>query len=378
MSKMPRKKKELSLVTRTRDAKNVPVLEKKKKYPYNPMYYYPNKLLSYDPKYYWFYICIGSRGRGKTVSAWRWVLRRFVKYGEMFIWLRLTDAPIKKMARNNSSTIVPKFILDQLGIDSIFIKGTTVYANFVEDGRTITKMVGIMDSISTFYTTKGNNMEAFTNVVFDEINREISERNTFDVVRAFINQIESIARLRKIRVLMLGNTISDTSDILSIFNFIPREFGIYKLTRKHTIIEYLEDSEEFKKARKESLAGVLLGKNDDVAQSFTNIANSAMTNIEKYNKHRQLYIFYVDSTRAFGVYERKDALSGLEGLYVGEVRGENYTKFKISPFLTCQAYYDKDIYNTFLELIAVNKIYYETSIIRQRFIVALKKNRTVI
>ena len=193
MSKMSRKKKEekeLSLVTRTRDAKNVPVLEKKKKYPYNPMYYYPTKLFSYNPLSYWFYICIGSRGRGKTVSAWRWVLRRFVKRGEMFIWLRLTDAPIKKMARNNSSTIVPKFILDQLGIDSIFIKGTTIYANFVIDGKTVTKMVGIMDSISTFYTTKGNNMEAFTNVVFDEINSDISERNTFDVVSAFINQIE--------------------------------------------------------------------------------------------------------------------------------------------------------------------------------------------
>ena len=351
---------------------------KKKRYPYNPMYYYLNKLMSFDPQKYWFYICIGSRGRGKTVSAWRWVLRRFVQHGEMFIWLRLTDAPIKKMSRNNSTTIVPQFILDQVGIDSIFIKGNTVYANFVEDEVTTTKMVGIMDSIYTFYTTKGNNMEAFTNVVFDEINREISERNTFDVVRAFINQIESIARLRQMRVLMLGNTISDTSDILSIFNFQPKEFGIYKLTRRRTIIEYLEDSEEFKKARKESLAGVLLGDNDEVSQSFVNKAVNLQNRIEKYNRHRQLFIFFVDTTRSYGVYERQASSSGLGGLYVGEVRGTSYQKYKISPFLNCEGIYDMDIYKNFLELVGSNNIWFETTMIRQRFIVALKKNRMII
>ena len=371
-------KKELSLRTRARDAKNVPSLEPKKRYPYNPVYYYPNRLFSFDPKKYFFYICIGSRGRGKTVSAWRWVLRRFVKKGEMFIWLRLTDAPLKKMARNNSSTIVPQFILDQVGIDSIFVRGSTIYANFVTDGETVTKMVGIMDSISTFYTTKGNNMDQFTNVVFDEINRETSERNTFDVVRAFINQIESIARFRRLRVLMLGNTINDTSDILSIFNFQPKEFGLYKLSRKHTIIEYLEDSDEFKALRKTSLAGILLGDNEEVSQSFTNKAMSAYDRVEKYGRHKQIFIFYVDTMRAFGVFERQSAQGGSEGLYIGEVRGDNYTKYKISPFLTCEGYYDMEIYKNFLELIAVNKIWYETTMIRQRFIVALKKNRTAI
>ena len=88
-----------------------------------------------------------------------------------------------------------------------------------------------MDSISTYYTTKGNTMEDFTNVVFDEINRETTERNTFDITRAFINQVESIARMRKIRILMLGNTIEDTSDKLALFNFLPKEFGIYRLKR---------------------------------------------------------------------------------------------------------------------------------------------------
>lgn len=356
-------------------------IEQEFKKGYNPMYYYPNKLFSYDPKKYWYYICIGSRGRGKTVSAWRWVLKRFLKHAEMFVWLRLTDAPIKKMAANSSSTMVPQFLLRQLGIESIFMKGATVFINVIEEGIQVTKMVGIMDSISTFYTTKGNDMSSFDNVVFDEINREKAERNTFEVARSFINQIESIARFRKIRVLMLGNTIDDASDILSIFNFQPKEFGIYKLTRRNTIVEYLDDSEEFKAQRKNSLAGMLLKDDSDVAVSFVNRVTKSVENTEKWNdKYKQLFIFYVDTYRAYGVYERRGATKGdkgaSEGLYIGTVRNQDTPKYKISPFMTSEGLYMHEIYKNFLELIAVNKIWYETTLIRSRFIKALKTNRT--
>lgn len=348
---------------------------------YNPIYWYPNKLLSYDPEKYFFYIAIGSRGRGKTVSAWRWVLKRFLKHGELFIWLRLTDAPIKKMSKNSSTTLVPPFLLKQLGIEGIYMRGATIYCIVHENGDKVTKMCGIMDSISTFYTTKGNNMELFTNVVFDEINRESSERNTFDVTRAFINQIESIARFRKIRVLMLGNTITDTSDILSIFNFQPTEFGIYKLTRKHTIIEYMDDSEEFKQKRKESLAGVLLGDNEEVNASFINKSKGFRSNIQKYDGYRQLFTFYIDTVVAFGVYERnghKGSEGASEGLYIGDVRNKDVEVYKISPFLNCEGIYNREIYDSFYELVSVNLLFYETTLVRSRFVRALKNNRTII
>ena len=345
------------------------------------MYYYPNKLFSYDPAKYWFYICIGSRGRGKTVSAWRWVLKRFIKHGEMFVWLRLTEAPVKKASRNDSNTLVPKFILQQLRLDSVFMKGSTIYVNKEINGKIHTMTAGIMDSISTFYSSKGQDMSEFTNVVFDEINRESGERNTFDVTRAFINQIETIVRMRKIRVLMLGNTISDTSDILGLFNFQPKEFGIYKLTRKHAIIEYLEDSEEFKQARKNSMAGVLLGDNEDVNASFNNKSLSYKDNVEKYDGQKPLFIYYIGEFKAYGVYEPKGASrtsSDNRGLYVGEVRQSDLQKFKLSPFFNCEGVYDKAIYESFYQLISANNLTFETLMVRSRFVRALKNNRTAL
>ncbi len=340
---------------------------------YNKAYYYPTKLFSYDPKKYYYYICIGSRGRGKTVSAWRWVLKRFLKYGEKFVWLRLTESPIKKASRNQGQTLVPDFLLKQLGISNVIMKGTILYCVIRENNRLVTKMCGMMDAISTFYTTKGQNMDWLTNVVFDEINRESGERTTFDVTRAFINQIETIARMRKIRVFMLGNTIEDTSEILSLFNFQPREFGIYKLTRRNCIIEYLEDSEEFKKKRKNSVVAKLLEGNKSASVSFFNKSSTFVDNVMKYSQqYKPIFNFYINEYKRYGIYECND------GLYIGDVRFTNKKSYKISPFLTVDAEYSSEIYNTFYDLISKNKIYYENTLERARFIKALKLNRTIL
>ena len=352
-------------------------MAKKKKTSYNPLYYYPNKLFSYDPKKYYYYICIGSRGRGKTVSAWRWVLKRYLKYGEQFIWLRLTEAPIKKASRNQGTTLVPEFLLKQLKIEGVTMRGSVIYMTVKEKGKTVSKQIGMMDSISTFYTSKGQDMSRYTNVIFDEINRESGERNTFDLTRAFINQIETIARMRTMRVMMLGNTISDTSEILGLFNFQPKKFGLYKLSRKHCIIEYLEDSEDFKKKRKKSLAGILLGDNQDVATSFTNTATNYNDNVFKYNdKLKQVFIFYIGEFKAYGIY----SMAGLgkkynrDGLYIGEIRTKDTPAFKLSPFLNCEGKYDRQIYDAFYELVSTNSLYFETTLDRSRFIKALKNN----
>lgn len=350
---------------------------------YNPLYYYPNKLLSFNPEIYWFYICIGSRGRGKTVSAWRWVLKRFLKHNEKFIWLRLTASPLIKASRNKGTTLVPQFLLKQLKITAITMRGSVIYITTTNDkGEQTTRICGLMDSISTFYTSKGQDMSDYTNVVFDEINRESGEKTTFDITRAFINQIETIARFRKIRVLMLGNTILDTSEILGIFNFQPKEFGIYKLTRKHAIIEYLDDSVEFKEQRKDSLAGVLLGDNHEASASFTNKTKGYDDNLVKYNNKRmeQIFLYHIAEFKIVGIYriKKKSKLKDIEGLYIGEPRIKNQIKYRISPFLNCEGIYDKEIYNTLFNLLSSNKLHFETPLIRTRFNRAMKLNKTTL
>lgn len=356
------------------DKVELPATNKQKIPKFVNMYYRLNRLLSYDPANYWFYIAIGSRGRGKTTAAWKRVLKRFLEHEEMFIWLRLTDAPIKMAKDAQGSTLIPRFILEQLNIKGCTIKGSAIYITYAKEDEVITKQVGIMDSISTFYKSKGLTRTEYTNIVFDEINRESGERNTFDLTRAFINQLESICRMRKLRILMLGNKITDVSDIMDLFKFQPREFGIYKLTRRKCIIEYMEDSEEFKEARKNSIAGILIGDNEEENSSFTNKTVNYDENLKVFNGNelKQVFTYYITQYRAFGVYTSKK----LKGYYIGENRSKTCTAYKISPFINCEGKYDDEIYKAFYELISQNALYYETSSIRLRFTSALRHNRT--
>lgn len=337
------------------------------------IYWTGNRLFSYDPDIYWFLIAIGSRGRGKTTTGWRWVLKRFLYHGEKFIWWRLTETPIRKAARAGGSTLVPPVLLEKLGIERVFMRGTVIFVK--KKGGLVAEEAGVMDAISTYHQSKGLNMDGYTNIVFDEINRETNERNTFDVVRAFLNQIESAARMRKIRVLMLGNTIHDTSDILDLFRFQPKKFGIYKLKRRHAVLEYMDDSEEFKRARKNSLAGVLLKGNEQVGGSFFNKVDVDDTNIIKFNnKFKGMFIYYVGKGLSVEIYNMKEGGK----IYIGKVRNLELPRYKISPFLTMKGIYDGEIYRMLYENIGSNNICYEDLHERSKFINAMKNNRNVI
>ena len=100
------------------------------------------------------------------------------------------------------------------------------------------------------------------------MNREESEKNSFDIVYNFVNLIENIARStkKKIKVVMIGNTLEEASDILTAFNFIPDGFGRYKLKSKRAVIDYIKPNEKYLERRKGTIADILMPN----ASTFTN------------------------------------------------------------------------------------------------------------
>ena len=150
--------------------------------------------------------------------------------------------------------------------------------------------------LSTFYNDKGsglfdkdflNDPKMFYNICLDEMNRELNERKTFDIVYAFTNQLENLVRSTKqrLRVICIGNTLEEASDILSNFNFLPEEFGRYKLHKKRAVIEYIEPSEKYKTRRKGTIADILMPD----ASTFTNEIKMDNTLITKQRLIKPTY-----------------------------------------------------------------------------------------
>ena len=135
-------------------------------------------------------------------------------------------------------------------------------------------------ALSTFYNDKGsglfdkdflNDPNMYYNIALDEMNREKNEKRSFDIVYAFANQLENLVRSTKtrVRVICIGNTLEEASDILCSFNFIPEKFGRYKLRSKRCIIDYIEPTDAYKKRRSGSVADILMGDHSTFTNEIT-------------------------------------------------------------------------------------------------------------
>lgn len=237
-----------------------------------------------------FYILLGAREAGKSYAVLDFFLHDFFTKGKEFVWLRLTEASTRKLLNNNAMQFIDAGLMRKYHIDSkdITVRGITVFYK----GR---KMARIM-ALSTFYSDKGvanfedkdfeNEMFAY-NICCDEFQREKNEKNTFDITYAFVNQLENLLRHKtNCRVFLIGNTVEDCSDILTLFNFIPEQFGRYKLKKKRCVIDYIPPSKKYLERRKGSIANILA----PTASTFTNQQTFDRRKIYKDRLYRPIYI----------------------------------------------------------------------------------------
>lgn len=258
---------------------------------------YKSKKKNYDSRcvfglvglWYKIIILIGARGYGKTYATQNYCLRQFFKKGRKTLWLRLKEPPCKALLSNNAKDFLDSKLIRKWRITGLMTKGSEVWITRgdPEDKNSYREFAKIMP-LSTFYSSKGValnkdgskknrkpgeadmalEVRKYYNIVLDEMNAEKSEKKTFDITYAFVNQIETVCRndLDR-RIIMTGNTLDEGSELLSrCFDFVPETFGIYKLFKKRTIIHYMDASEEYKEEKKNSFAGILLGD----ASTFTN------------------------------------------------------------------------------------------------------------
>lgn len=228
-----------------------------------------------------FYFLVGGRETGKSYAVTEFYVRRFKKNGNPFIWLRLTEASQKKLLNNNAEKLVDADLKRKYGLDLV-TSNENVYnvTKRDEKGKVLEKtfMCKVL-ALSTFYSDKGqalfdkdflaNNPKWYYHICLDEMNREKSEKKSFDILYNFRNQIENLIRTTKerVRIICIGNTLDDTCDILTAFNFQPMTYGRYKLKKKRAIIDYIEETDKYKERRSGSAADILGGNMDS---TFTN------------------------------------------------------------------------------------------------------------
>lgn len=242
---------------------------------YKDEYYSLNSILGNE----WarFYYLLGGREAGKSYAVMKWMTNRKIKHPDdtKLYWFRLSEASQKKLLQDGASNLIDPDLKRKFKLKTCK-NGNTVYTYKEEtkldkNGDKIVKKVDKKEfckvmACSTFYNDKGqgyfdNEYKGYYICVLDEMNRERSEKNTFDIVYAFANQLETVLRSTKakVKIIMIGNTLEETGDLLSNLNFIPDGFGRYKLKSKLAVVDYIKPNEKYIERRKHATANMLIG-----------------------------------------------------------------------------------------------------------------------
>lgn len=172
-----------------------------------------HRLLKEYPNAY-YYVVFGERSNGKTYSALKYALERFIKNGEQFAYLRRYGEDIRPKNLTNlfSGHVENKVIVEltkQEWTGITYSRGKFFFERFDENGdREVSDTpVGFAFDLNSMEHYKSTSFPRITTVIFDEfMSRTGYLPNEFIL---FTNSLSTIIRHRdNVKIIMLGNTVN--------------------------------------------------------------------------------------------------------------------------------------------------------------------------
>lgn len=301
-----------------------------------------------------YFMLIGARERGKSYSVQQYCLQQRLEKGIPFYWMRLNEAATNKMLKNNGAKMFEPLLVNQYHLEGKKVKGTTV---FTEDDEVLCEVL----ALSTAYNDKGSALFDQSNfkgcnIIIDEFQLEKGQKRTFDVVYNLKMQIENICRSHSenVRVFFIGNNTEECSDVLALFNFIPLEFGVYKLKSRHLVIDYIPNSKAYTERRKHAIANDL----DNGTGNFTNIVKRDIALITKKRLLKPQFIIKFSK-------EEDDWFTVWDGNVIHKYNKEKLPAIAMKRYIDEQ--FDVERRDKVIDLADIRALHFTSLIVQTRF-----------
>ena len=258
------------------------------------MFYNYQKLLSYNAM---FNFVIGERGVGKTYGALKFVVNNFLNKQEQFIYLRRykTELP------SNIEKLFGKLIKnEEFGDHELTLVKNKDSCTIKIDGE----IAGYCIPLSTSLILKSNDFSDVKTIIYDEFIIEKSAyRYLQNEVHHLLEFVETVGRLRDIRVLFLGNAIQKANPYFNYFKLdtpYNSEFKTYK--DGLILVNYIKNL-EYRTAKRASKFGRLI---DGTAYGSYAIDNKFLhenaTFIEKHDGHAKFFFSMIIDGYKLGIW----------------------------------------------------------------------------
>lgn len=221
----------------------------------NDIYYNYDKLFSFP---FLLAFVIGERGCGKTFGSKVAVLKKYLKTGEQFIYLRRYKTELDTALATFWNDLTDNGYFNNLELK---VKKTKMLTQFHCNGN----VCGYAVPLSTANILKSTAFPKVKTIIFDEFLLD-SAGGTYrylkNEVTMMLDVIETVGRLRDIQVLFLGNALSITNPYFAYFNLdLPYNSEFRTFKDGAIVVNYIRNM-KYREAKKASKFGKLIEGTD--------------------------------------------------------------------------------------------------------------------
>ncbi len=259
------------------------------------IFYDFNKMLSYNAL---LNFVIGERGVGKSYGAKKYVANRFIKKHKQFVYIRRYKTELKQAMMKKNTPI----FFDQIKDDEVMKnhKFTNSLDTISIDG----KICGFAIPLSIANILKSSTYENVDTIIFDEF---IIDKGNYHYLQneviALLDVIETVGRLRDIKVIFLGNAISITNPYFSFFNLTLPYNSEFKLFKDGLILVNYIKNMAYREVKKNTRFGKLIEDTEYGKYAIDNqMLRDSKSFIRKKSKSCKFYFILLLNGKHFGIW----------------------------------------------------------------------------
>jgi len=253
---------------------------------------------------------ITERGLGKSYGAKKFVAKRFIKKGKQFVYLRRYKTELKQAMMKNGNPLFWEQIKNDKELKGH--KFTNKYDTMYIDD----KLAGFSMPLSIANILKSSTYDNVDTIIFDEF---LIDKGSYHYLQNEVIQlldvIETVARLRDIRVIFLGNAISITNPYFTFFNLSLPYNSEVKIAKRDTngnplIVVYYAKNQKYRDVKKASRFGQLIDGTEYGKYAIDNeFLRDSKSFIRKKSKQCKFYFILVLNGKHYGIWcDYKDGI----------------------------------------------------------------------
>lgn len=254
------------------------------------MYFSYTKILSYNAL---LNFIVAERGVGKTYGATDLVTNAFIKKDYQFVYIRRYKSELQKSVKK---FFEPLNINEAYKGHSLLNKGNTFLIDDREAGYGLT--------LSTAQQLKSTNFSKVKYIIFDEAFIEEGQGHYLkNEVEIFLGLIETISRMREVKVFILANATNSVNPYFLFFNIhLPYNNDIITFKNGLIALQYSKNL-EYRETKKKTKFGQLVAGTDYENYAIENeFRNNENTFIERKDKNSKFSFSFIYNNFRYGVW----------------------------------------------------------------------------